>query len=158
MSGRRRGHRPGFSLIELMIVVLVVGIVASIGLPHYQQVLLKARAAEVVGQMDVIKVAAYNYFLDNAGWPADVNRGETPPELASLLPNDFSFDQGEYMLDWDNWTLPDGTPSNPDTGVQVGISLVTTDEDLGNAFLDLLGAGVSKLSIGDHYTLILEAP
>ena len=148
--------RHGFTLIELMIVVLVVAIVATIAMPHYEQVLLKARAAEVVGQMDAIRVAAYNYFLENEGWPEDVSRGIVPAELVDYLPADFTFDRGEYLLDWDHWVMPDGTPSNPDTGILVGISLVTDNEELGNAFIQLLGDGVSKFVLGDHYTMILE--
>ncbi len=152
----RLAMRRGFTLVELMIVVLIVAIVATLALPHYEQVLLKARAAEVVGQMDAIKVAAYNYFLESEGWPEDVDRGTVPPELVDRLPADFTFDRGDYLLDWDHWALPDGTPTEPGTGVLVGISLVTDDEDLGNAFLQLLGGGVSKFTISDHYTMILE--
>lgn len=148
----RTGLRQGFTLIEMLIVVLIIGILASIALPHYQQVLLKARAAEAIGNMDAIRVAAYNYFLDNHAWPPDVNRGETPPELAPLLPDDFTFERDGYLLDWDNWTEGGGELGT------VGISMVTSDTDLGNAFLQLLGAGVSRLTIGDHYTVILESP
>lgn len=146
--------RHGFTLVEMLIVVLIIGIVSSIALPHYQQVLLKARAAEAIGNMDAIRVAAYNYFLDNHAWPDDVERGVTPPELAPLLPDDFAFERDGYTLDWDNWSTGGGGDFNG----TVGISMVTSNTDLGNAFLQLLGAGTSRLTIGDHYTVILSSP
>ncbi len=152
----RHGLQDGFTVIEMMIVVLVVAIIATIAMPHYQQVMIKARAAEVLGQMDAIRVAAYNYYLENEDWPVDVNRGQVPPELADYLPSDFAFDRGDYLLDWDHWVLPDGTPSQPGTGVVVGISLVTDNEKLGNAFLQVLGSSASKFALGDHYTMVLE--
>ena len=63
------GHRlqAGFTLIELMIVVSLVGILASIALPSYQAYLYRAKAAEVILQMDKIKTVLAGLQADSGG-------------------------------------------------------------------------------------------
>lgn len=149
-------RRDGFTLIELMMVVLVVAILARLALPAYQGLVLKARAAEALGDINAVRVAAYSYNADTNGWPADVNRGTLPPELEPYLGEDFSFDREHYRLDWDNWMMPDGSPKNG-SGVLVGVSMVTDNEALGNALVELLGENTATYTISEHYTFVVLA-
>lgn len=151
-----RTHRPGFTLIELLIVTVILGILAGIAVPTYRRIIVKARAARVAGDFNVVKMAAYSYFADHDAWPPDVSRGVVPPGLVPYLPANFRFVEPDYKIDWDNWSLPDGTPTEPGTGVLVGISVVTTDAVLGNAVIDLLGDTNAHYTIGEHYTFVLS--
>lgn len=50
-------HEAGFSLIELMIVVTIIGILAAIAIPSYQNYTRRARFAEVISASQVFKTA-----------------------------------------------------------------------------------------------------
>jgi prepilin-type N-terminal cleavage/methylation domain-containing protein len=151
-----RSGRRGFSLVEILMVIVIIGTLARIAIPNYQGMTRKARAADVIGNFEVVRVAVFSYNADTHRWPPDVNRGQVPPELENYLPEGFDFTFDGYLLDWENWVLPDGLPSQPGTGVILGVSLVTDNEDLGNEVLNLLGESAATYSIGDHYTYILE--
>lgn len=152
-----RAWRRGFTLVELLIVVVLVGIVARIAISSYQRYVTVARAAAALSEIETVRLAAYTYHTDELSWPPDVNRGIVPPELVPYLGAGFTFTREHYLLDWDNWTLPDGSPSYPDTNVLVGISMTTDDENLGAAFVNLVGEGTASATINEHYTLIVVA-
>lgn len=64
--------RGGFSLIELLVVVLIISIIAAIAAPRLNQVIAKARAADAVSDMQVVRVAVYNHQSYAQSWPTGV--------------------------------------------------------------------------------------
>lgn len=65
--------RNGFTLIELMIVVVVVGILAAIALPAYQDFIRKGRRAEALKILMDLQVAEENYRVNNSGYAQSLN-------------------------------------------------------------------------------------
>jgi len=59
--------QKGFTLIELMIVVAIIGILAAIAIPQYQDYITRAKLSKAVSFVDPIKLAMANYAQENAG-------------------------------------------------------------------------------------------
>jgi len=59
----------GFTLIELMIVIAIVGILAAIALPAYQDYVVRARVSEALGALDQAKTAVAEYYASNGALP-----------------------------------------------------------------------------------------
>ncbi len=137
--------RGGFSLIELLVVVLIISIIAAIAAPRLNQVIAKARAADAVSDMQVVRVAVYNHQSYAQSWPTEAAVGVVPTGLADYLPAGFDFQKEEYVLDFDNWG---GSP------FVVGVTLITTDPILGAHLLEILAS--PKWNAADKYTWVIE--
>ena len=64
-------QQKGFTLMELMIVVAIIGIVASIAMPAYQNYTIRAQVSEGLTLSASPKVAVSEYFMDRGAWPAN---------------------------------------------------------------------------------------
>ncbi len=66
---RERNRQSGFTLIELMVVVLIIGLISSIAIPMFDRALTKARRAAVGGSLTEVHRAMASYYADNGDWP-----------------------------------------------------------------------------------------
>ncbi|CAN4276699.1 PilE Tfp pilus assembly protein PilE [Methylophilaceae bacterium] len=57
--------QQGFTLIELMIVVAIIGILASIAIPSYTEYIRRARATEATSALADMRIKMEQYFQDN---------------------------------------------------------------------------------------------
>jgi type IV pilus assembly protein PilA len=72
--------QKGFTLIELMIVVAIIGILAAIAIPAYQDYTIRSQVTEGLNLADAVKTGVAEVFANTGAWPpALVNLGITAP-------------------------------------------------------------------------------
>ena len=127
-----RSGRSGFTLIELMLVVAIIGLLAAIAIPKFANLVVKAKEASVKGKLGSLRSALTIYYSDNEGnFPgADF--------LASLT-------IGSKYLD----AIPTiGIPTAPDHPPSNGVHQNTPGEWVGNrAWLYLGFNGTGSLNV-----------
>ena len=85
-----RTQRTGFSLIELLLVVAILGIIAAVVVPRVSTTSQTANDTVEAHHLAQLNSLTEQYFLENNAWPSD---------LTDLVP-----------------MMPDGVPVNPNGG------------------------------------------
>ncbi|KKO46205.1 hypothetical protein WG68_05370 [Arsukibacterium ikkense] len=76
--------QQGFTLIELMIVVAIIGILAAVALPAYQDYTVRAKLAEVITQAGAHRGSVTEYYQSQNALPADADAAGIETTLADI--------------------------------------------------------------------------
>ena len=129
----RAADNRGFTLVELLTVMVLISILAAIAEPSLRRAVTKARAADAVADMNVVRLAVLTFQADNDNWPRSQGKGRVPPDLEDYLPDGFSFTTPDYTLSYEDWS------KNKKKAFDIGITLTTDDQELGLSVLNMLG-------------------
>ncbi|MEM7413850.1 MAG: type II secretion system protein [Gemmatimonadota bacterium] len=152
---RADSRRAGFSLIELLMAVSIVGIIAGLAIPNLTSMTYRARATSVVADLQAVRVATVNYNGDQHAWPASAGLGTVPTELNGFLPEGFSFAGDGYTLQYSNQAYPGGLPGDPNTTQLIFVSVTADRDELSNAIVELLGSAL-VFSAGNTHSVVID--
>ena len=113
MEIEMKKFQQGFTLIELMIVVAIIGILAAIAIPAYQDYTIRAQVSEGLNLASGAKAAVSEAFMDSGVMPT--NNAGAGMEVATNI-------SGKYVL---SVTITDPGIINVLYGVDANTSLTT---------------------------------
>jgi type IV pilus assembly protein PilA len=68
----KKAIQKGFTLIELMIVVAIIGILAAIAIPAYQDYTIRAQITEGLNLMSDMKAGVAEWYAQEGAWPSSL--------------------------------------------------------------------------------------
>jgi type IV pilus assembly protein PilA len=151
LSGKS-GQAPGFSLVEIMIVVVIIGLLAAIAIPAFLNSRNRSQATAIANNFRVYSQAFEVFATDTGNWPPDSNPGGIPTGMEDSLRswNEPTPVGGQW--DWDRGVL----------GIQAGVTLINSTASNGmleriDRILDDGNLSTGRFQrLGSGVTLILE--
>jgi Tfp pilus assembly protein PilE len=112
---RPRFAQLGFTIVELLVIVAIIGVLATIAIPQYSSYINKAKVTLAIGTLDAMRVAMEGFHVDHQEYPSPPidfantgldsdGRGVFTRLLVDQMKNDF-FSIDSYVLLGDQWEI-----------------------------------------------------
>lgn len=120
-------NQKGFTLIELMIVIAIIGILASIAIPQYQNYVARAQLSEAISLIDGVKTALTENMLQTSQCPANATASAGGIDVSTSISGSYVLSVatgGTYSATGDSCTITATMKNDVTTGT--GTSATTT--------------------------------
>ncbi len=111
-----RNKNTGFTIVELLIVVVIIGILAAIVIVAYGNVTSRAKDSERASELSSLQKALEIYYLDNGGYPTCAGAPGTNTSPYALSANTVAYCLADDLV-------PDYLPSLPTDPVNTGSNI-----------------------------------
>ena len=104
MEGSQGNYKAGFTLVEIMIVVVIIGLLMSFAVPSVLKVFGTSKVNRFLNDVRIVTDAFQIYALDNGVYPPDAGVGVIPDGMAGYL-REFPWDLATSIggkWDWKN--------------------------------------------------------
>jgi len=140
--GKENKKEAGFTLVELMVVIIIVGILAAAAVPIYSAFVKKARVSEAKASIGTIRAAEEVYWAENAKYLTLTDAAST----AAALKDTLGVDVGHNV--WWNTAV---------TWTTVVSTTTTTDDTLDSIKADATDTGCDDKIEGITVTYYIKA-
>ena len=119
-------NQAGFTLVELMIVIVIVGILAAVAVPIYQSNITKAKMSECDATLGTIRTALRIYYAEHGNYPINTTIVVTAATGLDISTSDL---QGKYF-DPEDYTLVSASFDSTYTITCTNTDIFKTDRTL----------------------------
>ncbi|MGH8261363.1 MAG: pilin [Steroidobacteraceae bacterium] len=93
-----KSTQQGFTLIELMIVVAIIGILAAIAIPAYQDYTVRAQVTEGLNLADAVKTGVAEYYANSGAWPTAMSQIGDDSDPSGKYATDLTLSTGTIQI------------------------------------------------------------
>ena len=123
-------NRRGWTMIELLMVLTILGILVNLAVPGLRMIRRRAEATHVIADIRAIQVAAYSHHAERGTFPPTAGFGVVPPTMVPILPAGFEFSYGTTQYRWHLFGLPEGVPAFPGQTMLLAVEVQTAEPEL----------------------------
>jgi type IV pilus assembly protein PilA len=114
--------QKGFTLIELMIVVAIIGILAAIAIPAYQDYTVRAQVTEGLNLASDLKAAVGESFANDGVWPVDNNAVGVTEQKSGKYVTDVQISNGTITITYGNQANADAFSNGANLSLRPTVS------------------------------------